>query len=370
MISERIGSQSESGKQVGGILAAATTVPEKNAQPRAAVLCATDRSHESTEAAHCAAAMAIHLGERLVLVHAVDERLQWKLSEQAREVFVHAERVRLHDLQEQLRRQSGKLFETSLRAGQPDVVLLEEAARHDARLLVLAGPKKPSPFPQLADPLPARVAESAHVPTFVVRDAASFIRWAGGGSPVRVLAGTDGSPASIAALDWLDWFRKFWPCELIVTCLETHSPSGQRGVVFPSLFMGEMVLKRAHTRERKFRAHVRALFGNSRVRVRYEKGWARCDHHLIHLAREECVDLIVVGTHSRVGWERLLHHSVSRSVLHSAHCNVVCVPERVREIRRKLSQPVYQPRVASTAGNPQGANQANGHILIPAPGFT
>jgi nucleotide-binding universal stress UspA family protein len=347
---ESVANQIPSRDLAGRHLAAGSVVPAEIAEFRTAVLCGTDFSHAAAEAAHCAAAMAMHLGEKLVLVHAVDEHSHRNLSDQALEVFVHYERVRLHDLQEQLRRQTGNLFETSLCAGQPDAVLPEEAARHHARLLVLARPKRHSSFPRLAAPLPARVAASARVPTFVVHDAASLIRWAGGGSPVRILAGTDGSAASIAALNWLGWFQKFWPCELIVTCLETHSPSRDGGTVCPSLFMGEMVLKRAHTRERRFRAHVRSLFGTTRVRVRYEKGWGHCDSHLIHLAKEEGADLIVVGTHSRTGWARLLHHSVSRGLLHSAPCNVVCVPEPNRETSQPASIAVCKPCVSTTHG--------------------
>jgi circadian clock protein KaiC len=48
----------------------------------------------------------------------------------------------------------------------------------------------------------------------------------------------------------------------------------------------------------------------------------------LSMASEERADLIVIGTHSRCGWHRLGHHSVSRGVLHYAPLNVVCVPAK------------------------------------------
>jgi nucleotide-binding universal stress UspA family protein len=240
------------------------------------------------------------------------------------------------------------MVETSLRTGPPDVVILEEATSRHARLLVVPGSNQPSIFRTLAGAVAERVPESARVPTLVVRDPASLLRWAGGDRRVRLLVGVDGSPASIAALNWVGWFRKTWPCELIVTCLETRPPSRQGREVLPSLFMGEMVLKTAHLRERHFGQQIRASFGTDGVQARYEKGWAHCDRHLIQLAMEERADLIVVGTHSRSGWARLFHHSVSRGVLRDAPCNVVCVPEANRPqsasplIRELYVSPAYE----------------------------
>jgi nucleotide-binding universal stress UspA family protein len=62
------------------------------------------------------------------------------------------------------------------------------------------------------------------------------------------------------------------------------------------------------------------------VRARFEKGWGHSDAHLIGLAAEDHADLIVVGTHSRRGWRRLGHHSVSRGILRYSSLNVLCVP--------------------------------------------
>jgi nucleotide-binding universal stress UspA family protein len=213
--------------------------------------------------------------------------------------------------------------------------------------LVLAGLDQPSIFQSLTGTVSERVAETASVPTLVVRDAASLLRWASGERRVRVLVGVDGSAASIAALNWVDWLRKTWQCELIVACLETRSPLNHGHEVLPSLFMGEMVLKTAHMQERQFREHIRTLFGTEHVQVRHEKGWVHCDGYLIHLAKEERADLLVIGTHSRIGWARLLHHSVSRGVLQAAPCNVVCVPQSRRETQQTFPHSLWKPHVST-----------------------
>jgi nucleotide-binding universal stress UspA family protein len=171
-----------------------------------------------------------------------------------------------------------------------------------------------------------RVAEAASVPTLVVRDPAPLLRWARGEGRLRIFVGADFSAPSEAALRWVDWLRKLEPCEIVVACLEAAPMSDSSGAVFPSLFMDEMVLKTTHLQERIFRHHVRAVLGSSGVRARFEKGWSHSDAHLIQLAAEEHADLIVVGTHSRHGWHRLGHHSVSRGVLRYAPRNVLCVP--------------------------------------------
>lgn len=51
---------------------------------------------------------------------------------------------------------------------------------------------------------------------------------------------------------------------------------------------------------------------------------------IVHVADDENVDLIVMGTHGRHRWQRMLLGSVAEGVLHASRCPVVTVSQRHR----------------------------------------
>ncbi len=59
---------------------------------------------------------------------------------------------------------------------------------------------------------------------------------------------------------------------------------------------------------------------------------------IVHFAKEENVDLIVIGSHGRTGIVRALMGSVAEGVVRKAHCPVLV-----------YKQPILQPPTASTA---------------------
>jgi nucleotide-binding universal stress UspA family protein len=63
-------------------------------------------------------------------------------------------------------------------------------------------------------------------------------------------------------------------------------------------------------------------------RLSVTPGWGRVDAHLAQVAHDLESDLLVIGSHQRNLSERIWHGSVSRSALHEASCNVLCVPQR------------------------------------------
>jgi hypothetical protein len=120
--------------------------------------------------------------------------------------------------------------------------------------------------------------------------------------------------------------REIGPCDVVVAYLDAVTPTGNMADGYPSYILNDVILRARRTNARCLRQLVRAQLGTSRTRIRIEEEWGLSDAHLIHMAEEERADLIVVGTHSRHGWSRLGHHSVSRGVLHYAPMNVACVP--------------------------------------------
>ena len=292
---------------------------------KATIVTGTDFSEQAIHAVEAAAALARRLDESLVLVHAVDTDSRESLPAGLRDSLCIYEQAQLHEELERLSAAKVQVVE-EFRAGKPERVLLESAAIHDARLLVVSARRRKSPKRWMLGSVAEKVAESSLVPTLVVRDSTPFTRWIGGKKRLRVFVGADFSPASEAALRWVAWLRRIGPCHVVVAHLDSDQPaSASFDPVHASIIL-EMSAPTHATQVRAMRRRVRQILGAKAVRVRIEKGWGRSDAHLIQVAREELADLIVIGTHQRHGLARLGHLSVSRGVLHYAPMNVVCVP--------------------------------------------
>lgn len=60
---------------------------------------------------------------------------------------------------------------------------------------------------------------------------------------------------------------------------------------------------------------------------------------IVDAARSENADLIVIGTHGRTGWQRLVLGSVTEVVMHSAECPVLTVHSKVGDFAAVGSRP-------------------------------
>jgi nucleotide-binding universal stress UspA family protein len=185
-----------------------TYEPSSEGGPRIAlapssIVCGTDFSEEAAQAVEVAAMFAKRLGEPFVLVHAVNEERQENLPVDLRDSLALYARGQWQDERERLRALQLEAIE-EFRAGKPDAVLLEQAATHHARLLVLAAGKRRSLSRWMPGGVVERIAEAAHAPALVVRDAAPLLLWARERRRLRVFVGADFSAPSEAALRWVD----------------------------------------------------------------------------------------------------------------------------------------------------------------------
>ena len=99
--------------------------------------------------------------------------------------------------------------------------------------------------------------------------------------------------------------------------------------------------------ERELSERAGALLGEGVARVRVEPSIGRADLRLVEMAREEQVDLVVVGSHQRHGLGRVAHPSISRGLLRNAPMSVACIPAaRVERIERQ-SAPIRRVLAAS-----------------------
>jgi nucleotide-binding universal stress UspA family protein len=118
--------------------------------------------------------------------------------------------------------------------------------------------------------------------------------------------------------------------------------------------------------------------GSGAVWVHLEPGLGRPSEALVHLARKEAVDVVVVGTHQRTGASKWWHGSVSQHVLHDASTSVLCVPASAAAARaiphtRRVLAPTDLSELGSSAVRyaysltPAGGTVYLLHVLPPPP---
>jgi nucleotide-binding universal stress UspA family protein len=288
------------------------------------ILCATDFSESAAKAADVAAAMAKRLGTPLLLAHGIDEHGEipasyWPSLEVALREQLHAEAGRV--------RRAGIEVEEIIAGGAPDDGVASRAERADARCIVLGSNNHGTLGRMVLGSVSESIAESAWVPTLVLKESARIEDWARGGKPLRVFIGADFTSNSDAALTWAAGLREIGPCEFTIGFVDLladrradelkHAPART-----PSAEeMHEMLL-------RDLRERANSFFQKDAIHVRVLPTKGRVDSHLLEMAAEAGADLIVIGTHQWQGIRRLRHPSVSRRILHTAQTNVACVPSR------------------------------------------
>jgi nucleotide-binding universal stress UspA family protein len=162
--------------------------------------------------------------------------------------------------------------------------------------------------------------------------------WARGRRRLLVLAGVDASAGD--ELDgptaFLRALREVGPCDVIATYVCSPAEERERlGIHTPvRVELLDPVVRHIEALDpqvervllRDLRERVGDVPGEGSVELHLEPGYGRRADHLLHVANERRVDLVVVGTHQRAGLQRLWHGSVSAQVLKHAETPVVCVP--------------------------------------------
>ena len=277
------------------------------------IICGTDFSEPARAAADAAVALASRFGVPLRLVHASEIPASPLTQE-----LLETEARRLHE--------AGANLTSEVVEGSGDEVLVRIATQHGARLIVVAslGRRKPSRW--LLGSVAERTAESAPVPTLVVRDAGPFQAWARGDRALKVFVGTDFTASADAALRWVADLQKLGSCEVTAGFADwTPQEASRLGVHGPLGLVGNPLVVQ-DILERDVKAKVTSVLGVENVHVVVQGGWGRTEAQLAGMASEAQADIMVVGTHQRHGLSRLTEGSVSRGLLHSAPMNVLCVP--------------------------------------------
>jgi len=287
------------------------------------VLCGTDFSPLATRAATVAGLMARAGGRRLHLVHAVREPPP--ASDAPGPVPAASDWMRLAEEARRLRQLGVQVTEDIL-AGEPDEVLVQQAAGLEAWLIVLGAVGHRRVDRWLLGSCAERTAREATVPVLVVREDRSFEEWLVRGRPLRVLVGCEPGASSDAAAAWAAALGALGPLDLVVARLVLPGPENRRaGESGPGIGVRLYPDTEAALLD-ELRARTTKLLGDAPVRLQINPALGRLDRHLVSVAEELGADLVVVGSHHREGFRRWWHGSVSSGVLHGSPMSVAVVP--------------------------------------------
>jgi nucleotide-binding universal stress UspA family protein len=134
----------------------------------------------------------------------------------------------------------------------------------------------------------------------------------------KIVLGYDESEAAKRALERVAQIAKAFGSEVIVTSVAPAVTSIGRsaGPIDPT------DPPSAHIEELK---HAKTYIDSEGLQADYVPALGRPADTIAQLAEERGADLIVVGTHERNAIARLLGQSVSDSVAHKVHCDVLIV---------------------------------------------
>jgi nucleotide-binding universal stress UspA family protein len=305
------------------------------------IICVTNLSPDSVRAASAAAALAVRLKVPLVLYGVMEQEgleaggAHPRTSLQER---LELEAQRLSALGTQVR--------TVLTSDIEEALGGDEECRKARWLLLAAEGWHAAAWRRT--PLPERLVRHACGPVLVVRRDGALADWARGRRRLQVLVGVNPLDEADCSVAFLHALREVGPCDVIAAYVCSPAEERERlGIHTPvhvelldPVVRGIQALDPQVERVllREMREHVGELPGEGKVELHLEPGYGRRADHLLHVARERGVELLVVGTHQRAGLQRWWHGSVSEGVLRHAEQSVVCVPPTYKRVR-PLSPP-------------------------------
>ncbi len=319
--------------------------PSKTNPPT--VLCGTDFTTNSAQAADAACALAKLLHAPLELVHVSEIPAHPPLEQE-----LAAEAARL--------RGQGAEVRASILAGIPDEEIVKRATPKSCRMVVVSSLGRRGPGRWLLGGVSERTAERAPVPTLVVRDAAPFEAWARGERPLKVFVAFNFTATAEAAMHWVKTLLGMGPCDVVVGYVDFPLEERARlGGTGPVPLVGNLPEVQT-VLERDLKVRVTELLETDKFRVRVDANWGQPNAPLAAMARQLGADLIVVGSHQYHGFERFWNGSVSSGILRDAAMSVAVVPMKTAGPRVAAIAPPLR-RVMVTTDFSALANRAIPH---------
>lgn len=324
------------------------------------ILCPTDFSRPAAAAADVAVAIAAKRQAALKLVYCAAD---WVAAAEL-PLTDPADLAAPQQLDDEARRlgSSGVAVSTAILRGSSSREITN-AARDDAGMIVMGSTGKGAAERWLVGSVAERVAESAPVPTLVVRRAEPLLAWLLQGRPLRILCGVDFTGAADAAVAVVKQLIQLGPVEVEAAYVPRAEDVGKE----PAPEEPDTVPEEIVSLERDVWERLHDALGDMPIEVHVRSAFGSPAFEFVRVADERKADLVVVGTHQRHGLSRLAAPSFSRGVLHHAASNVLCVPQNPRGV--ELPTPVVRRVLVATDLSPAG-NEAMRHAysLLPSGG--
>jgi nucleotide-binding universal stress UspA family protein len=289
------------------------------------IVCGFDFSEASMKAAEVAVGIAARLKSPVLLVHALGDWPGEMIADEKGRLLSYTRSI----LDEQANKLRGRGAEIQVRVEleAPEKSLIGIAGEVGASTIVVGATGRGRAGGQSVGRTADRIAQQSRIPALVVRAAEPFMRWIKGDRPLRVAVGLDFNAISEDAWRWAADLSRVGPVALVGA--HVYWPphqfarlglSGLRSYVDADPEV-ESVL------QRELQARFEAPDQTS-VRFRTEPSLGRPADHLLAIASDEKVDLVVVGSHQRSAINQIWEGSVSRGVLHYSLSSVACIPLR------------------------------------------
>ncbi len=211
---------------------------------------------------------------------------------------------------------AGRHVTSALKEGRPASVIVDEAHRVAADLVVVGSRGRGPVASTLLGSVAAEVVDHARCPVLIARGAAV----------TGVVLAEDGSEGARKAEDVI----ARWPflsglSVCVVGVVDTaalgYDPTGYGGAGLAEMFEVLNGACEQLAADGVVRLAARGVQASREIRV------GSIAFEIIDAARQASADLIVVGSHGRAGIARLLLGSVARGVLQHAPCSVLIVRE-------------------------------------------
>ncbi len=275
------------------------------------ILCATDFSPQAKAAADVAAGLARRLHFPLRLVHCgpdfiITADLPYNVPDNSeRRELLEAEALRLRCAEVEVI--------TQFRTGIEWAEIVTAAEETPTQMIVLGSTGKGLAERWLIGSVAERVAESAPVPTLVIRQPEPLMAWLQDEAQLRLLCAVDFTASADAAVTAVKELIAIGQIEVEAAYLRPEEE--------PSLSEEQRIMRQRDVWER-----VHAVLGDVPVKVHVRDAPGQAAAEFLHTAQDRHAGLLVVGTHQRHGWDRFKTSSFSRRALTHATSNVLCAP--------------------------------------------
>ena len=298
------------------------------------IICGTDLSDPSSGTLDVACALAAARGDReVILVHVADPDHS--------EADLERDRAKL-DAQAQAKTTSkpGTAIRTELVVGPTEETLVGLAETEHCDLVVVAARSVGTTAKKVGTTTGNLIART-HVPVLVIRDPAPWLAFEKKQRPLRVMLGVDDTATSELGIQWVQSLRARGPVEVVLAAIYYPDDAADYyGVEMRSAVDRDPEIEKLMERDmlRRFGGDLTGVVARAR------RGLGRIGDHLLELAEEEKVDVIVVGTSQKTGLGRL--GSVSSVVVHDAEVAVACIPPQA--VLSTITVPVLRGVLVAT----------------------